>query len=158
MRRRYREKVYIPLMNFLRQGITPEKLALAVTIGTLVGLSPLLGLTTIICGLLAWLLRLNWPATLLMCWVVAPLQLLLMPPFIEAGEYLFTGRSVFSMQTLTRFGDQSWWISLSEIGYFYLRGGLVWFVLAIPVGVALYYVSRYLFRQALGRHLAAGRA
>lgn len=87
-----RRRVIVPILELLRQGVTPEKLALSLAIGTVLGVSPILGLTTGIAFLICYLFRLNIVAMQLMNYVMYPFQLLLLLPFIRAGEVLFHQR------------------------------------------------------------------
>ncbi|HUB58966.1 MAG TPA: DUF2062 domain-containing protein, partial [Candidatus Micrarchaeia archaeon] len=48
-----------PILQLLRQGVTPEKLALSIALGAALGVFPVLGTTTALCALAALLLRLN---------------------------------------------------------------------------------------------------
>jgi uncharacterized protein (DUF2062 family) len=51
-----------PLLTLLRQGVSPQRLALCVAIAIVVGNIPILGVSTILCGLIALVFRLNLPA------------------------------------------------------------------------------------------------
>ncbi len=55
----------------------------------MVGLSPTLGLTTVIMLLLAWLLRLNYVATQIGIHLMTPLQVVLFLPLIDVGIAVF---------------------------------------------------------------------
>lgn len=57
----WQRRVVSPLVNQLRQGITPEKLALTIALGGLIAVFPILGSATILCGFAAVALRLNQP-------------------------------------------------------------------------------------------------
>jgi uncharacterized protein (DUF2062 family) len=74
---------------FLAQGLSPEKLALCVALGCVIGVFPALGWTTLLCALAAWTLRLNQPAIQSVNYVVYPLQFILLIPFYRMGERLF---------------------------------------------------------------------
>lgn len=77
------------LIAFLRQGLSPEKLALCVALGCVLGVFPALGWTTLLCALAAWVLKLNQPAIQSANYAVYPLQFILLIPFYRAGEWLF---------------------------------------------------------------------
>ena len=79
----------VPLVGFLKQGLTPEKLALSVALGVTLGIFPVLGTTTILCAAIALLFGLNLPAIQLINYFASPLQLLFLIPFIRLGELLF---------------------------------------------------------------------
>lgn len=82
-------KLVLPIIDLLRQGITPEKIALSLAIGICLGVFPVIGSTTILCTLAAIVFRLNLPAIQLVNYFVYPLQLALLIPFIRFGEVLF---------------------------------------------------------------------
>ncbi|MEO8595464.1 MAG: DUF2062 domain-containing protein [Candidatus Solibacter sp.] len=92
----FRRKIVTPLLELLRQGITPEKLAFSIALGITLGVTPVLGSTTILCLLAAALLRLNLPAIQLVNFIVYPLQLVLLVPFIRMGEWLFSAPAVLT--------------------------------------------------------------
>ena len=79
----------MPVLDLLRQGITPEKIALSLAIGICVGVFPIIGTTTALCALAAIVFRLNLPAIQLVNYLVYPLQLALIVPFIRLGEAVF---------------------------------------------------------------------
>ena len=82
-------KLIQPIIDLLRQGITPEKIALSLAIGVCLGVFPVLGSTTALCTLAAIVFRLNLPAIQLVNYFVYPLQLALLIPFIRFGEIIF---------------------------------------------------------------------
>lgn len=77
-----------PLVALLRQGITPQKLALSIAIGAIVGIFPVLGTTTVLCTLAAASLRLNLVAVHTVHYAMTPVQVLLIIPFVRVGEHL----------------------------------------------------------------------
>jgi uncharacterized protein (DUF2062 family) len=72
----------------LRQGVTPRKLALSLAFGIVIGLVPILGISTTLCALVALVLRLNMPAIQLVNYLLTPLQILLIIPQLRFGEWL----------------------------------------------------------------------
>jgi uncharacterized protein (DUF2062 family) len=85
----FRHKIAGPLLTLLRQGATPEKIALGLALGMVIGVTPLIGSTTLLCMLAAFLLRLNPAAIQLVNYVMLPVQLMLLIPFYRAGEWVF---------------------------------------------------------------------
>jgi uncharacterized protein (DUF2062 family) len=83
-----RRRLLDPVVALLRQGVTPEKLALSLAIGLGLGILPVLGISTILCTMAALALRLNLPAIQLVNYLAAPLQLVLIIPFVRLGEHL----------------------------------------------------------------------
>jgi uncharacterized protein (DUF2062 family) len=81
-------RLFEPLLALLRQGMAPRRLALCVAIAIVVGNIPVLGVSTIMCALIAIIFRLNLPAIQLVQAAMAPTQLLLMIPLLRLGEWL----------------------------------------------------------------------
>jgi uncharacterized protein (DUF2062 family) len=75
--------------QLLRQGVAPEKIALTVALGIVLGVTPVLGSTTFLCALTAMALGLNLPAIQLVNGVVYPLQFILLIPFYRLGAWMF---------------------------------------------------------------------
>ena len=78
-----------PILDLLRQGVTPEKIALSVALGAALGIFPALGWTTALCAIAALALRLNLPAIQVVNYFVYPAQIALLIPFFRLGEKLF---------------------------------------------------------------------
>lgn len=154
MRQFLRDRILLPLQAQLTQGISPSRLALALSLGIVVGVIPVLGVTTALCALLAVALRLNQPAIQLANYLAYPLQLLLFIPAFQAGAWLFGRPPVaFGLEQLQ--GELTA-DALGTIGRYLvdnLRALVAWGVLAPLLGAVLY----LLLRAALSR-LALARA
>ena len=83
-----RRKILVPLFKLLSEGLAPSRLALCIAVGVVIGTIPVLGVSTVLCTLVALLFRLNLPAIQLAQWAMAPIQLLLIIPFVRLGEWL----------------------------------------------------------------------
>jgi uncharacterized protein (DUF2062 family) len=88
MRDFLQRRLVAPLLALLKQGVTPRKLALSLALGIVIGLVPILGISTALCALAALALRLNMPAIQLVNYLLTPLQLLLIIPLLRFGEWL----------------------------------------------------------------------
>ena len=83
-----RRRVVDPTLNLLRQGLSPRDLALCLALGAGVGMFPVLGVSTPALTLIALWQRLNLAAIQLVSWLVGPLQLALIIPFMRFGEWV----------------------------------------------------------------------
>jgi uncharacterized protein (DUF2062 family) len=79
--------------GWLRQGISPRRLALTLALGFAIGCIPVVGIPTVLCAALALALRLNLPAIQAANYVAMPLQLFLIVPFVRMGGWLFASGS-----------------------------------------------------------------
>ena len=84
-----RRRLVEPLLAQLKQGVTPAKIAWSLSLGLGLGCCPVLGSTTLLCFLAALAFKLNQPAIQLVNYLAYPLQLLLLIPFLQAGQRLF---------------------------------------------------------------------
>ena len=75
---------------WLRQGTSPQRLALTLSLGFAIGCIPVVGIPTALCAGLALALRLNLPAIQAANYAVMPLQLALIVPFVRLGRWLFS--------------------------------------------------------------------
>ena len=75
---------------WLRQGISPRRLALTLALGFAIGCIPVVGIPTVLCAGLALALKLNLPAIQAANYAVMPLQVALIVPFVRLGGWLFT--------------------------------------------------------------------
>ena len=73
------------------ENLTPEQVALLVSVGVVLGVFPITGLPTVFCVLAAGRLRLNPVAMQLLNNAASPLQLALILPLARAGAWLCGG-------------------------------------------------------------------
>lgn len=84
-----RRQVVGPVLQLLRIGATPERLAWSIAVGVVIGVNPLLGSTTVLALAVTPVFKLNLVASQLGNHMVYPLELLLFPVFIRLGSLLF---------------------------------------------------------------------
>jgi uncharacterized protein (DUF2062 family) len=137
----WKRRVVAPIVGQLRQGITPEKIALTIALGLVLGVFPILGSTTLLCALAAGMLRLNQPIIQLTNYFAYPLQLALIIPCYRAGEILFHQPPVpLSIPLIFDRFRADFWQFLRDFGLIAVQGMVVWCLLA-PAVVALVYFS-----------------
>jgi uncharacterized protein (DUF2062 family) len=149
MRNLLHRRLIAPLLALLRQGVTPRELALSLSLGAGIGLVPVLGISTALCALAAFFLKLNMPAIQLVNYLLTPVQLMLIIPLLRFGELLVNAPrfpvTLESGLALLSHGATS---ALQVLSMAIVHATLGWIVLA-PVLVAVLYG---VFEPAL-RHL-----
>ena len=73
---------------YLRQGISPRRLALTLVVGFVVGCIPVVGLPTALCAVIALAFRLNQPAIQAANYLAMPFQVALVLPLVRLGAKL----------------------------------------------------------------------
>ena len=145
-----------PILELLKQGATPEKIALSVALGITLGLFPALGWTTILCAIAAFALRLNLPAIQLVNYFMYPVQIALLLPFFRAGEKLFRAPHLpISAPQIFTMIKSDLWGAIVFLWATTWHAMVAWALLA-PVAVAiLYFALATLMRHAARRYVSA---
>jgi uncharacterized protein (DUF2062 family) len=132
-------KLLEPLLSLLVQGISPKRLALCVSIGMVVGNIPILGVSTILCSIIALIFRLNLPAIQLVQAAMAPTQVLLIIPFVRLGEWiLHAPAQAVSVKAGLALMAQGIWHSVVVLRDAIFHAGFAWALLA-PFCIYLFY-------------------
>jgi uncharacterized protein (DUF2062 family) len=136
----WKRRIVAPIVAQLTQGVTPQKIALTIALGFMLGVFPILGSTTVLCGLAAVFLRLNQPIIQLVNYLGYPLQVALLIPFYRAGEHLL-GRAPIplSVPLLFQRFSADFWQFLRDFGMIAIGGILVWLILAPPISALVYF-------------------
>ena len=144
------KKLFSKLKELVRQGTSPHGLALSTTLGILLGLFPVLGVTTWAIPLIALRLRLNIALMLTLSYLFWPLQILLIIPFLRMGEWIWELppfplsieklQKAFEVSVLDAIND-FWFANLTAIGG--------WAAAVVPIGVLLYFVLVKVYAWAL---------
>ena len=128
-----------PILDLLRQGVSPEKIALGLTLGVALGVFPVLGSTTALCALAALVLRLNLPAIQIVNYFVYPLQLGLLIPFFRLGERLFRAPHLpLSVSQIYAMIHANMWSAIRSLWTTTWHAIIVW-CLAAPVFAGMAY-------------------
>ncbi len=150
----FRRRVIVPILELLRQGVTPEKLALSLAIGMAIGCAPILGVTTILAFGICWATGLNPVAMQLTNYLMYPVQIVLLIPFIHAGEMLFRARHlrITSAQIQQMFHSNiAFAMHLLWTAIWHAR--VVWlFVAPIAVGIIYLILAPVLRHSAMRLH------
>lgn len=147
-------KLVRPLLDLLRQGVTPEKIALSVAFGVVLGVFPALGWTTALCAIAAFALRLNLPAIQIVNYFMYPVQLALLLPFFRLGEKLFGAKHLpLSITQIFDLIHASVWSAIKLLWTTTWHAIIVWGLLAPLVIAMIYFVLAPLLRRALRRQM-----
>ena len=150
-----RRRIVIPILDLLRQGITPEKIALSIALGITLGVTPVLGSTSILCFLAAVVFRLNGPAIQLVNYFVYPLQFALLIPFIRMGEWIFAARPAgISLARIVNLIRTDAWSAIATLWTATMHALVAWLFVGSLASLVLY----LLLAPALRRLSAALRA
>jgi uncharacterized protein (DUF2062 family) len=135
--RYFSNKVVQPLLQQVRQGASPTKLAWSVSLGATCGLFPILGMTTLLSAAVGTIFRLNHVAMQTANYLAYAPQLALIPFFIRMGEKI-TGAAPMAIDLSVmkyRFSESPS-LFLQDFGLAAWHGVLAWLVLmSIPTWI-----------------------
>ena len=149
MKKRLHRRILDPVLALLSQGVSPDRLALCVAIGVVVGNIPILGVSTILCTFIALAFRLNLPAIQIVQAAMAPTQLLLIIPFVRLGEWILRApRQPLSIKEGLDLVAQGAGRAIVALWDAILHAGFAW-VLVAPIAVfTVYKLLTPLFERA----------
>ena len=125
------DKIKQTLMAQLSQGITPQKLALTSSLAFVFATFPIIGTTSLLCLFFGILFKLNQPLIQALNWVLAPVQVLMIPIFLRIGEWILnvSPTSISPVEMIGLF-NQNWVLFLEVYGMAGLRAILGWLLIA----------------------------
>jgi len=149
----WRRRVVDPILAQLTQGTSPDKVALTLAVGVAAGLFPFLGFTTLLCFLVAVLLRLNQPIIHVINQVLWPVHLTMVVVYIRFGAWIFgTVALPFAPSEVTQLfmhSQREFWARFGLMG---LQALTAW-LLTVPLIVGgLYFPLRKVLRRFTRTH------
>ena len=131
---------------WLRQGISPRRLALTLALGFAIGCVPVVGIPTLLCAALAFTLRLNLPAIQAANYAVMPLQLLLIVPFVRLGGWLVSSSPNHAAQASLLLHTTPLKL-VTQMGSLAGQALLAWVLIAVPAVLLLTFALTLVLRR-----------
>jgi uncharacterized protein (DUF2062 family) len=145
-----------PLLELLRQGATPERLALSIALGAVLGVLPAIGWSSTFCALIAFTWRLNLPAIQMVNYFLYPLQIVLLIPFFRLGEKLFRAPHLpIRVSQIYEMAHANLWGAVKLLWTTTWHAVVVWALIAPFVAALLYLLLVPALRGALKQVLGA---
>lgn len=156
----WQRRVRDPIIQQLTQGITPEKLALTIAVGSAVALFPVLGTTTILCFIVGLVFRLNQPLLQLLNQALWPVHVPVIYGCLRLGERMFgvpPSELTFTHAKALLWSRPS--LFFEEFGLSLVHAIAAWALVA-PASVLLVYAAlrpilRSIYRARLGLHASS---
>jgi hypothetical protein len=144
----WRRRVVAPVLAQLTQGVTPDRIALTLAVGTACSLLPFLGFTALLnLGVGLWL-RLNQPILQTLNQLLGPLQLVLIIGYVRVGEVIWRAAPMpLSVGILMKAFKDDPWAFVQRFGWTGVHAATAWLI-SVPLIVAtLYYALRPVLRR-----------
>lgn len=108
----------------------------------LISTIPILGLSTFLITAVSLKRKLNLPIMLALSYLIWPIQVLLIIPFIRLGEFIFSIPSTHhTIEEIVQSFQASFLQMLSHLSFELLCGLGAWFLMAVPISVGIYGIS-----------------
>jgi uncharacterized protein (DUF2062 family) len=146
----WRRRLINPLLAQLTQGVTPDKLAGTLAIGSVCSLFPFLGTTSTLNLLVGLWLRMNQPILQTLNQVLGGLHLIMILVYVRLGEWLWRapGEDRFSVrEMITAFGELSFGEFLTQFGRAGWHALTAWTLTAPLLLVLVYFPLRPVMRK-----------
>lgn len=152
-----RRRLIEPLLDLLRSGSSPERLAWSLALGLVIGVNPLLGSTTVLALLLVPVFRLNIVASQAANHLAYPLELILFPVFLRIGSAVFRTEALpFGPETMFRMARLHPWETTRMLWRWEWHALVVWAVFALVMAPLLATLLKPVLEKMLARVNAAG--
>jgi uncharacterized protein (DUF2062 family) len=135
------------LQGVMTCGMTPKKLALTFCIGVAIGIMPLVWGTTLICLLFGHVFRLNQLALQSLNYLLYPVQLALLIPYLKLGAWLFPWGPTAPPNMFYSLFHSPGLDSLNLIAWVTLKSIAAWSVTALPLALFAYGMIRVTTRK-----------
>lgn len=130
-RSRWRRWLADPLLDQLKLGTSPQKLAWTIAAGMTLGIFPVLGTRAWLCLVTGLIFKLNQPVIHTFKSLVYPLHLLLIIPFIQLGQRLFGKPALaLTLDGLKKHFEGGYAAFCHEFGWIILRAATAWLLVA----------------------------
>ena len=131
-----------------KQGLTPIELTQSILVAALFSIIPFFGVTTILLTAFSLTRKLNLPIMIAISYLAWPLQILMIIPFINIGEYFFSvPQSHHSVEEIIASFQESFFGTLSQLSFELLCGFGGWLLTAVPFFIVIYLVSNFLISK-----------
>ena len=131
-----------------KQGLSPIELTQSILVAALFSIIPIFGVTTILLTAFSLKRKLNLPIMIAISYLAWPLQILMIIPFINIGEYFFSvPQSHHSVDEIIASFQESFFGTLSQLSFELLCGFGGWLLTAVPFFTVIYLVLNFLISK-----------
>lgn len=135
-------KVIDKTTGLLKQGLTPKELTQSIVVSGLISIIPILGVSTFMIPAVSIKRKLNLPVMISLSYLMWPVQILLIIPFIRVGEFIFAvPRHHHTVEEIISSFQNSFFQTLSQLSFELLCGLGGWLLTAVPVAIGIYGLS-----------------
>lgn len=125
-----------------KQGLTPIQLSQSIIVSGALSIIPILGVSTFILTTLSIKKKLNLPIMIAISYLMWPIQILLIIPFIRIGEFIFSVPSTHhTAEEIISSFQNDFFQTLSYLSFELLCGLGGWLLTVVPISIGTYLIS-----------------
>ena len=133
--------------SLFKQGLTPKQLSLSIIVSTLLSVIPILGVSTFLITVVSLKSKLNLPIMIALSYLMWPVQILLILPFIKAGEFIFSiPSSHHTVDEIINSFQNGFFSTLGKLSFELLCGFAAWVLIAVPIAFVTYGISLFILK------------
>ena len=138
------------IIALFKQGLTPIELTQSIIVSGLISTIPILGVSTFLLTALSLKRKLNLPIMIAQSYIMWPIQVIMIIPFINIGEFIFSvPKTNHSAQQIIASFQNSFFATLSHLSFELLCGFGGWLLTAVPFSVGVYLASIFILKLIL---------
>ena len=138
------------IIALFKQGLTPIELTQSIIVSGLISTIPILGVSTFLLTALSLKRKLNLPIMIAQSYLMWPIQVVMIIPFINIGEFIFSvPKTNHSAQEIIASFQNSFFATLSHLSFELLCGFGGWLLTAVPFSAGLYLTSIFILKLFL---------
>jgi uncharacterized protein (DUF2062 family) len=138
------------IIALFKQGLTPIELTQSIIVSGLISTIPILGVSTFLLTALSLKRKLNLPIMIAQSYIMWPIQVVMIIPFINIGEFIFSvPKTNHSAQEIIASFQNSFFATLSHLSFELLCGFGGWLLTAVPFSVGVYLASIFILKLFL---------
>ncbi|TDD94544.1 DUF2062 domain-containing protein [Flavobacterium cellulosilyticum] len=131
-----------------KQGLSPKKLSQSIIVSGLISTIPILGVSTFIITTISLKSKLNLPVMIALSYLMWPIQILMIIPFIKVGQFIFSVPSNHhSVEEIINSFQDGFFATLSYLSFELLCGLGGWMLTAVPFAFGVYLVTLLLLKE-----------
>ena len=132
----------------LKQGLTPKELSQSLIVSGLISTIPILGVSTFMITTVSLKQKLNLPIMISFSYLLWPVQILLIIPFIRVGEFIFSvPQNHHTVERIINSFQTSFFQTLSLLTFELLCGLGGWLLTAVPLAAGIYWISLLFLKE-----------
>ena len=138
------------IIALFKQGLTPVELTQSIIVSGLISTIPILGVSTFLLTALSLKRKLNLPIMIAQSYIMWPIQVVMIIPFINIGEFIFSvPKTNHSAAEIILSFQNSFFATLSHLSFELLCGFGGWLLTAVPFSAGLYLISIFILKLFL---------